>query len=227
MVKDPQSKVHAGKGISSSQDVIGPPSFGEAFTRLNTSLNGGPTQGQGWSPNLFLGRLFALSHPPQIYIPHTVRDAVTNKLQWLNVLTEKTGLSIFNRSFSEDHLELWNNLMHDFLPVSLDDSIGGDIVSVLLEKTGRFTTQSLYRFITHGDVSSIDQCIWDCKLPQKIEVFLWKMYRDKLQASAVLARRDWKGNKHNLYGVLETIDHIFFTCPLGKFVWCCIRDACG
>lgn len=28
-------------------------------------------------------------------------------------------------------------------------------------------------------------------------------------------------------GAVETIDHIFFACPLGSFVWCCIRDTFG
>lgn len=97
-----------------------------------------------------------------------------------------------------------------------------------LEKTGIFTTKSLYRFITHGGgvISKIDNSIWRCKLPLKIRVFLWQIYHGRLQASAVLKKRGWKGDQRCiLCKNIESIDHIFFGCPLAIFFWACIRDA--
>lgn len=89
--------------------------------------------------------------------------------------------------------------------------------------------KSLYRFITHGGViSRVDLCIWKCKLPQKIKVFLWQMYHGKLQAVAVLIKRGWKGDHRCcLCRKPESIDHIFFSCPLAQFTWCCIREVFG
>lgn len=62
----------------------------------------------------------------------------------------------------------------------------------------------------------------------KIKVFLWQIYHRKLQAAAVLKRRGWKGDHHcSLCGKTETINHIFVNCPMGTFIWCCIRDVMG
>lgn len=124
----------------------------------------------------------------------------------------------FNRSFSDGDLETYNNLVQDLSQINLDES-NRDEVSWLLDSKGIFTTQSLYRFITNGGVvSHIDNCIWGCKLPLKIKVFLWQMHHGKLQVSAVLSRRGWKGDrKCALCGDIKTIDHIFFKCPLEIF----------
>lgn len=135
----------------------------------------------------------------------------------------------FNRSFNAYDWEQWNNLMTDLQEVKLEVSGEGDEIMWGLNKTGVFTTRSLYKFMTHGGViSKAAELIWKCKLPLKIKIFLWQIYHGKLQASAVLKRRGWKGDHRcSLCGVTETIDHIFFACPLGNFVWSCIRDTFG
>lgn len=56
----------------------------------------------------------------------------------------------FNRSFSNDDLVQWNNLMIDLQAAELNNADGSDKVSWALTKNKQFTTQSLYRFITHG-----------------------------------------------------------------------------
>lgn len=62
----------------------------------------------------------------------------------------------------------------------------------------------LYSFITHGVVESkVDDLIWKGKLPMKIKVFLWQLYH------------------------IESIDHIFFACPFGNFIWCSLGEAFG
>lgn len=126
----------------------------------------------------------------------------------------------FNRSLSEIDMNLWNSLMLDLQSIRVDDSEGEDEVIWALTKDKRFTTRSLYIFITHGGViSTVDECIWKCRLPMKIKVFLWQLRHNKLQAAAVLKRRGWKGGQHcSLCGAIETIDHICYACP-------CIRDA--
>lgn len=82
--------------------------------------------------------------------------------------------------------------MSDILRVRLEPGVK-DRVSWKLNNTGQYTTQSMYRSITHGGIlSKVDEGIWKSKLPMKIKVFLWQMHHGKLQAAAVLKRRGWK-----------------------------------
>lgn len=41
--------------------------------------------------------------------------------------------------------------------------------------------------------------------------------------SSPKAERMERGSFCCLCGIVETIDHIFYCCPFGKFVWCCVR----
>lgn len=99
----------------------------------------------------------------------------------------------------------------------------------MLEKSGLYTTKLLYKFIAHrGVMSRVDGNISRCKIPLKVRIFLWQMYHGRLPTSTLLKRWGWKGNHHcSLRGSTETIDHIFFTCLLAIFLWCCIRDGLG
>jgi hypothetical protein len=51
------------------------------------------------------------------------------------------------------------------------------------------------------------------------------MMHDKLQAAHNLKKKEgWKGNPNcSLCGKKETINHIFFICPLVRFAWCSLR----
>ena len=72
------------------------------------------------------------------------------------------------------------------------------------------------------------QWLWKCKLPLKIKVFLWLACQGRLQTGMALKRKKWKGNeKCVVCNVSETVDHIFFICPLDKFAWECIKEALG
>ena len=57
------------------------------------------------------------------------------------------------------------------------------------------------------------------KLPMKIKVFMWLTFQDRLPSGAVLKKRNWKGDGRCVVcKVPETRDHIFFQCPLARFV---------
>jgi hypothetical protein len=70
--------------------------------------------------------------------------------------------------------------------------------------------------------------VWKTKIPLKIQIFIWQLSANKLQAAAVLKKRRWKGDIHcGLCGGVEDINHIFFRCSLAQFIWCCARDIFG
>ena len=64
------------------------------------------------------------------------------------------------------------------------------------------------------------------KLPMKIKVFMWLTFQDRLPTGGVLKKRNWKGEgRYVVCKVPETRDHIFFHCPLARFVWACAKEA--
>jgi hypothetical protein len=61
-----------------------------------------------------------------------------------------------------------------------------------------------------------------------LKVFLWLIFQNKLQTGVALKKRKWKGSALcGMCGQPETVDHIFFSCILAKFVWACLREALG
>ena len=73
--------------------------------------------------------------------------------------------------------------------------LNSNLVSVIwaLESNKRFSTKSLYRFLTDcGVASKMASYIWKAKLPVKIKVFLWQIFNNKLQVAQSLIKRGGK-----------------------------------
>ena len=56
----------------------------------------------------------------------------------------------YRRNFGEKEMEEWRELMHSL--ASVDLTKGADRVVWKLSKSGKFTSRSMYRFITFGGV---------------------------------------------------------------------------
>ena len=124
-------------------------------------------------------------------------------------------------------LELWKDLMSQLEGVRLNSE--KDKVTWVLEKSGRFTTKSMYRWFLHRGVLNKRLCrIWKCRLPMKIKVFLWQISNNRLPTGAELKKRNWRGSAVcNICETSETADHIFFSRVMAKFVWSCFKEALG
>jgi len=62
--------------------------------------------------------------------------------------------------------------------------------------------------------------VWNIKVPLKIKVFLWYLYKGVTLTKDNLARKNWNGNvKCSFCNLSESIQHLFFNCPLAKLVW--------
>jgi hypothetical protein len=96
-----------------------------------------------------------------------------------------------------------------------------DRMAWMLEKSGRYTTKSMCRFLLHrGLVNTRMRRLWKNRMPMKVKVFMWLVSQNRIQSGEVLGGRKWKGDKNcKICKVLETSDHIFFNCPLAKFLW--------
>ena len=131
----------------------------------------------------------------------------------------------FRRSLDQSDLTQWNHLLRVLSQTSISDT--EDKVRWALEKKGVFSTRSMYHFLSdRGVLNGRMQRLWKSKLPMKIKVFLWLAFQDRLLTGIVLKRRHWKGDGRCVVcKVIETSDHIFFHCPLAKFVWACALEA--
>lgn len=77
----------------------------------------------------------------------------------------------YRRRIGITELEEWNGLMEKLESVSLTEQ--NDRVIWKLEVLGKFSTRSIYRFITLGGVKDVRIMeIWSAKLPLKVQIFL-------------------------------------------------------
>jgi hypothetical protein len=104
-----------------------------------------------------------------------------------------------------------------------------DLAAWSLEKSGKYSTRSLYRFMVSPgcvDLRMVD--IWNTRIPLKIQIFLWIVWHDRVQTAVQLKRRNWGGQATcKLCGEVEDLDHLLFRCPVSVFVWCWVRDCLG
>jgi hypothetical protein len=67
--------------------------------------------------------------------------------------------------------------------------------------------------------------IWKIREPQKIKIFLWQFLRGRLPAGDRLIKRHGPSDGFcSLCGEWEDCKHIFFDCPLAKFMWAGVRE---
>jgi hypothetical protein len=70
----------------------------------------------------------------------------------------------------------WTELQYLLLGVHLTTEL--DVIRWGLTTSGKFTTNSLYNFMTSSGVDSkTTERIWKCRLPLKIKIFLWQVGR--------------------------------------------------
>ncbi|BAH92500.1 Os04g0177400, partial [Oryza sativa Japonica Group] len=136
------------------------------------------------------------------------------------------GLS-FRRSFGPREMDEWEELRVIIENISTSQTY--DTLRWALKDNKTFTTQSLYRVLTfRGMIDTQLQQLWSAPCPLKIKHFIWLGLRDRIQASANLAKKGWSGSVLCLLcGEPETTKHIIFRCPMATFVWCLCRDVLG
>lgn len=108
-------------------------------------------------------------------------------------------------------------------------SPGPDTVTWALEKSGNFSTASLYReLLFPGMENNLMMTIWEAKLPLKNRIFLWQVFNDKIQSAEQLVKRNWPGDiECKMCGAVESTDHIVFGCAMPHFFWCFAREVFG
>ena len=89
-----------------------------------------------------------------------------------------------------------------------------------LHQNGLFSVKSMYKAVLGVEAIPYNTLIWKLKLPLKIKVFLWYLYKGVILTKDNLARRQWQGDrKCCICSSDESIQHLFFDRHFAKFVW--------
>jgi hypothetical protein len=70
--------------------------------------------------------------------------------------------------------------------------------------------------------------MWKIKIPMRVKTFLWFVLKGSILTRDVLLHRGGSCSKSCLFcGSNESIDHLFFSCPLARYIWNVISVAFG
>ena len=117
-------------------------------------------------------------------------------------------------------------LPHLITPITLSGD--PDTVSWALTSSGKFSVNSLYRRLCRGTAQQAIAGLWKARLPLKIKLFMWQLFRDKLPTSLNVAKRNGPATGTcALCGEPEDASHVFFRCAMARFSWRAIRTAAG
>jgi len=124
----------------------------------------------------------------------------------------------FRRMLTGHNLNLWHDLVTRISHVQLNNNV--DAFCWNLTQTVTFTVSSMYiALISNGNVQ-FDKHLWKLKMPLKIKIFMWFLKRGVILTKDNLIRRNWNGNKLCFFcSSDETIQHLFFTYHVAKFLW--------
>jgi len=138
----------------------------------------------------------------------------------------KNGLITFRRWLLTILQEQWEVLKQHALATPLSQN--QDKVSWKWSQKGIFSVKSTYDRLTSNDNGDSFSRIWKAKLPYKIKIFLWLIEQGAILTKDNMVRRRWPGNPSCCFcDNLESINHLFFSCPTAKVIWSIVAKSIG
>lgn len=124
----------------------------------------------------------------------------------------------FRRSLQDNDLRNWNELVMSIMHIQLNDN--KDTFKWNLKANRIFTVHSMYLAVINNGVVERNTMIWKLKMPLKIKIFMWYMYKGVTLTKDNLAKRNWNGNKQCVWCLAnESIQHLFLQCKNARFIW--------
>jgi hypothetical protein len=176
------------------------------------------TQARFWE-DTWLGKVPLMSAYPNIY--RIVRRKNMSVAQVLST----TPLNIsFRRALVGQLWEDWLDLVGKVLVVSLREHRD----CFLWTANKAFSVKNLYNDIILREGARAKCWAWKAKFPLKIKIFMWFLQNGVMLTKDNLVKRRWKGcTKCGFCTQQETIQHLFFDCPMARLVWGCVAVAFG
>lgn len=85
-----------------------------------------------------------------------------------------------------------------------------------------YTAKRGYFFLINGGIISFfNKIIWKCPIPEKVKIFNWLCYHNKVLTADTLAKKGVQGpSQCPLCSTQEeTIDHLMFGCVFSRKIW--------
>lgn len=95
----------------------------------------------------------------------------------------------FRRTLTGNKWTSWLHLVHRLIMVRF--SADSDSFSWKLNSTGVFTVKSMYRELMDGHTVFPQNYLWKIKIPLKIKIFMWFLYRKVPLTKDNLTKRNW------------------------------------
>jgi hypothetical protein len=158
--------------------------------------------------NLQICNIASCFHPCTNYVHKPTQDGEFRKhyVRFIAILTYNSATKVLSVNLSNDKdVFVWN-----------------------LQKSDIFSVCSLYTSIMQCGVLPSNCRLWNIKVPLKIKVFLWYLWKGVTLTKDNLAKRNWQGSlKCCFCSSIETIQHLFFDCHFAKFIWNTVYLAFG
>jgi hypothetical protein len=126
----------------------------------------------------------------------------------------------FRRALVGDSWDKWLELVGNVLMVNLNDCKD----SFIWTANKNFSVKNMYNDIVLREGTPVNCWARKAKIPLKIKIFLWFLRNGVVLTKDNLVKRHWKGcTKFYFCGEQETIQHLFFNCPIAQLTW---RSVC-
>jgi hypothetical protein len=87
-------------------------------------------------------------------------------------------------------------------------------------ESGRFSVKSIYLDMLNDNTVFLRKYIWKMKVPLKIRIFMWFVYRKEILTKDNLKKRNWQGSSRCCFcDHEETVQNLFIDCPFIKIIW--------
>lgn len=124
----------------------------------------------------------------------------------------------FRRTLSDNKWEAWLHILQRIILVNLTED--QDVFGWKLTTSGLFSVKSMYADMMNGHTVFLRKYIWKIKVPLKIKIFMWFLYKKVILTKDNLAKRNWNGCKKCTFcDADESINHLFFDCPFTRLIW--------
>lgn len=155
--------------------------------------------------------------PLSVQFPRLFLLTFSNNFTVAKALSDNMSLIRFRRVLWGETADMWYELKNICSRVVLNDQ--NDRCSWLLTKSRKFSVRSLYLALKTDQVVWKHRKLWYAKIPLKMKVFMWLVFRNSVLTRDNLAKRNWNGKDKSC----SFCDHP----ETVEFIWGVVRSVTG
>lgn len=130
------------------------------------------------------------------------------------------GVIKFRRTLFGEKLRDWDKIKQGFDNLHFIPNCR-DRLCWNLTKQGTFNVKSFYNALCVQQTNVPFKKVWKFKIPLKIKIFIWLILKGRTLTKDNLFKRGWRKGDTNCQfcDQQETIQHLFFDCPMARLIW--------